>query len=77
MKVDFYRRPATGGDYAYLAVPSGQVIPNEATSLDWETVHSDRELDEQDYGMIGVGAEDLQEQINRKGYAISSVKNTA
>lgn len=77
MKMDFYKRPATGGDYAYLAVPSGQVIPDEATSLDWETVHSDRELDEQDYGMIGVGPDDVQEQIAKKGYAISSVKNIA
>lgn len=77
MKVDFYRRPATGGDYSYLAVPGGQAIPDEATSLDWETLHADRELDEHDYGMLGMSADDLQTQISQKGYAISSVKNLA
>lgn len=73
MKVDLYKRPDTDGDFSYLAVPSGRVIPDEATSLDWETVRQDEELRPDELALLDVSADELQQQIDRKGYAISSV----
>ncbi|MGH8808289.1 MAG: DUF6139 family protein [Noviherbaspirillum sp.] len=75
MKVDVYKRPEQEGSYSYLAVPEGKPIPNEATNVDWETAESNVDLDENHEPVLGFQAKDAFEQINAKGYAISSVQN--
>ena len=75
MKVDVYKRPEPGGIYSYLAVPEGRPIPNEATAIDWETAEHNIDLDENNEPVLGLPARDALEQIQAKGYAISSVKN--
>jgi hypothetical protein len=77
MKVDLFRRPEAGGQYSYLAVPQGRLIPQEATNTDWETLQPDIDLERQDEKQTGLYADDATEQIDEKGYAISSVKNLA
>lgn len=75
MKLDIYRRPENEGKYSYLAVPEGRPIPEEATNIDWETAEQNVDLDEDHEAVIGLSADDAQEQISMKGYAITSVKN--
>lgn len=74
MRVDIYRRPETGGQFSYLAVPEGKIIPNEATSIDWETAERSVELQESVDRLPQFQIEDPMEQISSKGYAITSVK---
>lgn len=75
MKVDVYKRPETLGHYAYLAVPEGRPIPNEATNIDWETEGQNIDLDETHEPVEGLSVEDAIQQIDMKGYAISSQQN--
>ncbi len=74
MRVDIYRRPEFGGQFSYMAVPEGQVIPNEAISVDWETAEQSVELEESIDKLPQFAIEDPMEQITAKGYAITSVK---
>lgn len=74
MKIDLYRRPEVDGQYSYLAVPQGRPIPEEATNTDWETVKRDFDLERNDGEGTGLEFENATEQINQKGYAISSVR---
>lgn len=73
MKVDLFRRPAYGGGYAYLAVPHGKPIPHEATSIEWESDDANIDLDEANVPIHGLPPDDALEQIDDKGYAITSV----
>lgn len=73
MKIDLYRRSEIDGQYSYLAVPEGRPIPNEATNTDWETVTRDIDLERNDGEGTGLELNDATEQIDQKGYAISSV----
>ncbi len=75
MKVDLFRRPEADGQYSYLAVPQGRPIPEEATNTDWEAHQPDIDLERQDEKQTGLYADDVTEQIDEKGYAISSVRN--
>jgi hypothetical protein len=75
MKVDVYKRPEKEGIYSYLAVPEGRPIPNEATNIDWETAECNIDLDENHEPLLGFRAQDAFEQINEKGYAISSLQD--
>lgn len=78
MKVDVYKRPdsnGSNGDFSYLAVPQGKPIPNEATNIDWETVNLNVDLDESHRSVADLEWEDAQEQINAKGYAITSLQS--
>jgi len=75
MKVDVYKRPDPEGIYSYLAVPEGRPIPQEATNTDWETAEANIDLDEDNEPVLGLNADDALQQINVKGYAISSVQN--
>jgi hypothetical protein len=75
MKVDVYKRPDPEGIYSYLAVPEGRPIPQEATNTDWETAENNIDLDEDNEPVLGLNADDAQQQISAKGYAISSVQN--
>ena len=74
MRVDIYRRPEAAGRFSYLAVPEGRAIPPEATNTDWQADLRGMEVGEQaqllqDYGMPAAA-----EQMQEKGYAITSVK---
>ena len=75
MRVDLFRRPEAGGKYSYLAVPQGRRIPEEATNTDWEALEPGVELEGHDERQTGLYADNATEQIDEKGYAISSVRN--
>lgn len=75
MRLDIYKRSETGGQYSYLAVPEGNVIPEEATNIDWETAERSIDFDENEDDLTQFLIEDPVEQISSKGYAITSVKN--
>ncbi|OGQ52570.1 MAG: hypothetical protein A3J24_07095 [Deltaproteobacteria bacterium RIFCSPLOWO2_02_FULL_53_8] len=77
MRLDIYKRSETGGQYSYLAVPEGNVIPEEATNIDWETAERSIDFDENEDDLTQFLIEDPVEQISSKGYAITSVKNLA
>lgn len=72
MKVDVYKRPEHEGKFSYLAVPEGHPIPDEATAIDWETAEQNIDLDEANESVVGLSANDALQQIDMKGYAISS-----
>lgn len=74
MRVDIYRRPEMGGQFSYLAVPEGNVIPDEATSIDWEAAERSMDLDDSAERLPQFLIDDPIEQISSKGYAITSVK---
>ncbi len=73
MKIDLYRRPEVAGQFSYMVVPQGRPIPAEATNTDWQTVERALDLERNNQKHTGLGYEDATEQINQKGYAISSV----
>lgn len=75
MKVDVYKRPDHAGQFSYLAVPEGRPIPEEATSIDWETAENNVDLDDDNEAILGLAPSDALAQIDAKGYAISSVQN--
>lgn len=75
MRVDIYRRPEHAGRYTYLAVPEGKQIPEEAISVDWETAERGINVDDNVETLPQFAIEAPIEQINSKGYAITSVKN--
>jgi hypothetical protein len=75
MRLDIYKRPENGGQYSYLAVPEGEEIPQEATNVDWETAERSVDFNEDDGKLAAFSIEDPLDQINAKGYAITSVKN--
>jgi hypothetical protein len=75
MRVDIYRRPEYAGRYTYLAVPEGKQIPDEAISIDWETAERGINVDDDVETLAQFAIDDPIEQINAKGYAITSVKN--
>jgi hypothetical protein len=75
MRLDIYKRPENGGQYSYLAVPEGEEIPQEATNVDWEAAERSVDFDGDDKKLAAFAIEDPLQQINSKGYAITSVKN--
>lgn len=74
MRVDIYRRPESGGQFSYLAVPEGKIIPDEAINSDWEAAEQSVELEDSVDRLPQFSIEDPLEQISAKGYAITSVK---
>ena len=74
MRLDIYRRPENGGKYSYLAVPEGKMIPNEATSIEWQSTERGWNFDEDDNNLVDFEIDEPMEQISTKGYAITSVK---
>ncbi len=74
MRVDIYRRPESGGQFSYLAVPEGQLIPDEAVSIDWEAAERSVDLEESVDRLPQFSIDDPVEQISAKGYAITSVR---
>lgn len=78
MKLDIYKRAETGGRFSYLAVPEGRALPNEVTNIDWEDDERGIEFDESgdgDASLDGYAIENPVEQIEEKGYAITSVND--
>lgn len=76
MLVDIYRRPENGGKFSHLAVPEGEPIPEEATNTDWVGEAAGIELDDALERWDEYGIEQPREQLQRKGYAITSVDQT-
>jgi hypothetical protein len=77
MRLDIYKRPEHGGRYSYLAVPEGKEIPQEATNVDWEEAKRSMDFNENDGALSEFSIDNPLQQINTKGYAITSVKKLA
>lgn len=75
MRLDIYKRPENDGQYSYLAVPEGQVIPAEATAVDWQAEERSVDFNEEVNQLPQFAIDDPIEQISAKGYAITSVRN--
>lgn len=75
MRLDIYRRPENNGKFSYLAVPEGNMIPQEAISIEWETADRSVELDDDSPQLPEFAIENPLQQIHTKGYAITSVKH--
>jgi hypothetical protein len=75
MRLDIYKRAENGGRYSYLAVPEGKEIPQEAANVDWESAERSVDFNERDDKLPDFSIDDPLQQINMKGYAITSVKN--
>lgn len=74
MKLDIYKRAETGGQYSYLAVPEGEVIPNEVTNVDWEDEGRGIDFNENHQALPDYAIDHPAEQIAAKGYAITSIR---
>lgn len=74
MRVDLYRRPEADNKFSHLAVPEGKPIPQEATNVDWESEHQGLDLDESAAQWADYGIEQPGRQIEKKGYAITSLQ---
>jgi hypothetical protein len=77
MRLDIYRRPENDGQYSYLAVPEGKMIPQEAINSEWETAERsiNIDFDESTPHLPEFAIDSPFDQINTKGYAITSVKH--
>ncbi len=73
MRVDIYRQAEADGKFSHLAVPAGQPIPQEAVDTAWETEAQGEELDEAQERWDQYGIDRPREQIDLKGYAITSL----
>jgi hypothetical protein len=73
MLLDIYKRPENHGDYSYLAVPSGNMIPEEVNNTDWLSDLKGFEVSDEANMVEGLTIKQVHEQITEKGYAISSV----
>lgn len=77
MRMDIYRRPEQNGIFAYLAVPEGKPIPQEAVNTDWLREAQALEVDEGSDALPAYHIEHPIEQIAAKGYAITGLKDMA
>jgi hypothetical protein len=74
MRLDIYKRPEHGGQYSFLAVPEGKEIPQEAANVDWETAERSVNISNNEDALPQFSIDEPLQQINAKGYAITSVK---
>lgn len=74
MRIDIYRRAEHAGQFSYLAVPEGKVIPEEVINTDWEATDRALDLDDGATHLAEFAIDDPLAQIEAKGYAITSVK---
>jgi len=75
MRLDIYRRPENDGKLSYLAVPEARNIPEEATNTDWEIEVRAIEVPDDANQLEDYDLENVANQINEKGYAITSVQH--
>jgi hypothetical protein len=73
MKVDIYRREEAQDRHSYLLVPQGQEIPQEAANVDWKQVQSGVDVDATALHLHPYEIDRPREQLDEKGYAITSV----
>ncbi len=73
MRLDLYRRPETGGKFSYLAVLEGKPIPEEANNTDWQLLAQSIDISDDEEAMPDYAIEHPFQQIDSKGYAITSV----
>jgi hypothetical protein len=73
MQLDIYRRAEPDHKLSYLAVPTGKPIPEEATNVDWEEEARAMDLDVDAPDLHEYAIEAAGQQIQEKGYAITSV----
>lgn len=73
MRLDIYKRAEAEGQFSYLAVPEGKMIPEEAVSPDWQDEERGLDFDGEDSELAVFDIEDPLQQIQAKGYAITSV----
>jgi hypothetical protein len=73
MHVDIYRRSEAGNKFSYLLVPHGQPIPQEATNIDWALRQRDIHVDDAADHVDPYEVDAPRQQIEEKGYAITSV----
>jgi len=73
MRLDIYRRPEPQHKLSFMAVPTGQPIPQEADNVDWHLVATGQELDVDSGDLAEYGIEQPAQQIREKGYAITSL----
>ncbi|EGF31885.1 hypothetical protein IMCC9480_3255 [Oxalobacteraceae bacterium IMCC9480] len=76
MRIDLYQRAEPEGHLSYLAVPEGKVIPEEVINTEWADVARGMELDNQQANST-YAIEDAEQQINKKGYAITGLNKLA
>lgn len=72
MRLDIYRRAETDGKFQYLAVPETRNIPEEATNTDWQVEARALEVEDDATAIPDYDIERLMEQIDEKGYAVTS-----
>jgi hypothetical protein len=71
MRVDLYKRMESEGKFSYLAVPEGELIPEEVVNIDWQDVSRGVELgDSEADSAYAIAASE--QQILEKGYAITA-----
>jgi hypothetical protein len=75
MRLDLYRRPEAEGKYSYLAVLEGKPIPDEANNTDWQITQRGLDVSDVEDAMPDYAIDHPFQQINSKGYAITSLKN--
>lgn len=73
MRVDIYRRAEADGKFSHLVVHTGRPIPEEAVDTAWESEAQGEDLDEGQERWAQYGIERPGEQIELKGYAITSL----
>jgi hypothetical protein len=73
MKVDIYRRSEPGNKLSYLIVPAGNTIPEEATNIDWQLRQRAVHVDDTEQHLHPIEIDNPRDQIQEKGYAITSV----
>jgi len=71
VRVDLYRWAGVGSDDSYLAVPEGEIIPNEATNVEWSVHLESLDIGEAADALSDYAIDRPVEQINVKGYAIT------
>lgn len=77
MRVDIYRRAETTGQFSYLAVPEGKIMPGEVINTDWELTDQGVDVDDGATQLAEFAIDAPLEQIQAKGYAITSIKDIA
>ena len=74
MLVDVFRRAEANGKFSHLVVPQGEPIPQEATDCEWHDEARGIVLNEDLASWPEYGIENPGEQLDKKRYAITSVK---